>query len=1150
MKPVSLEFSGIHSYRERQKIDFEELGCFGLFGIFGPTGSGKSSILDAITLALFGAVDRAPRKTYGIINQLESAAEISFTFELGGQRYTAQRGFERVQGDAENVKTKYARVIKRAATVEGTDEVLADRPATSDECVKELLGFGADDFLRAVVLPQGKFDQFLRLRPNERGEMLENIFGLERFGEELRTKAKQRAEAYSTELSKIEAGQLELGDCSADAIKNARAHAEDLAKDLESAKERLNATEAAYGEQLELKNLYDEMTSALERLEELDVQSKSIDELRTMVERAGKAAPFISQIAQVSQVQSEAQEKRDRLSQLEEKLKEAEDGYHHAQQTLEKERSIEGKEIPNLLHKKNELERALQEKKKLETLTKCYDSRAESLEKIDREIEVETGKKQELDSCLSKLLQEQSDLGLSESEVSVEPLWRETTGRAYQCYLDLKTSIDRVENIERDLLKKKRALTESKSMAIEVFNQIFDISASRYILSDTYELEMSRIVLDDLLLKEGTMGQIPICLGEKSHLDEKDVCYSHGDKFSDPVFWGDMALCVSFDRDYLCQIAENEKKKAESLLKGCRAKKEESLIRHQTSLLARELEDGKPCPVCGSLHHPAPSVSEDSAEIIFVAQTAEELASDCLDAVQTWYANLMGCIQLWDNAVMNQKELLDEFWDEYNRFVCKCTLFLHKAEPILAPDVIGQIYEKLIGDGRTRAYRILREPEVPGVEETLRVLIDGLTDCVHAIEKKDIERQEIREKMDVIRAYIEAIQKKAQGVRDALGRLGEDRGAEIGYLNALQSQITALRESVSNICGERDPEGLLEETVSRIDSIQNDYENAVKVAQSAQEALSKVRLDHQAAKSAQEQVQTSLCSLQRYLAEQLAVAGFESEEEAKAHILSPQDMSRIQGELKDYDGARIEVQARIKDLRDKIDSREFSQEVFEAAMAALEVVRTKENELREQAAVANADLRRLAETRKRWDELEAQRQEMERARAVAFKLLSLVTGRRFVQFLAQEHLKDMIREASITLGSLTGQRYALELSDSLEFVVRDDFNGGERRSVTTLSGGETFLTSLALALALSSNIQLKGKYPLGFFFLDEGFGTLDSTKLDLVMDALERIRDKERMVGVISHVKELKDRLPSYLEVIPAADDGTGSQIKVVGAKK
>ncbi len=1150
MKPVSLEFSGLHSYRERQKIDFEELGRFGLFGIFGPTGSGKSSILDAITLALFGAVDRAPRKTYGIINQLESAAEISFTFELGGQRYTAQRRFERAQGDAENVKTKYARVIRRAATVEGTDEVLADRPATTDECVKELLGFGADDFLRAVVLPQGKFDQFLRLRPNERGEMLENIFGLERFGEELRIKAKQRAEGYSTELSKIEAGQLELGDCSGEAIKNAQLHAKDLAQKLESAKERLKMAEAVYEEQAELKKLYDEITSALERLEEVNAQSKSMDQLRTMAERAGKAAPFISQIAQVSQLQSEAEEKRNRLSQLEEGLRQAENDYCHAEQALEKERSIEGEQIPNLLRKRNELERALQEKKELEALMKCYRTKTESLEKIDSEIEVETRKQQELGSCLSKLLQEQSALGLRESEVSVDPLWREAIGHAYQCYLDLKTSVDRVENIERDLLKKKRALAESKTVAIEVFNQIFDISASRYILSDTYELEMSRVVLDDLFLKEGTMGQIPMCLGERSHLDEKHVCYSHGDELSDPVFWGDMALCVPFDRDYLSQIAENEKKKAESLLQGCQVRKEESLIRHQASLLARELEDGKPCPVCGSLHHPAPSVSEDSAEIIFVAQTAEKLASDCLKAVQTWYTNLMGCIQSWDNAVMNQKELLDRFSDEYDRFVSQCIVLLHKAEPILTTDIITQIYEKLIGDGRTRAYRILREAEVPGVEETLRVLIDGLTDCVHAIEKKDIERQEIREKMDAIRASIEAIQKEAQGVTDALGRLGADRGTEIGYLNALESQIAVLRESIANVCDERDPEGLLEETVSEIDSIQKNYENAVKLAQSAQETLSKVRLDHQATKSAFEQVETSLCNLQRYLAEQLAIAGFESEEEAKAHILSPQDMSRIQEELKEYDSARIEVQTRIKDLRDKIDSREFSQEVFEAAVAALEAVKTKENELREEAAVANADLRRLAETRKRWDELEAQRQEMERARDVAYKLLSLVTGRRFVQFLAQEHLKDMIREASITLGSLTGQRYALELSDDLEFVVRDDFNGGERRSVSTLSGGETFLTSLALALALSSNIQLKGKYPLGFFFLDEGFGTLDSTKLDLVMDALERIRDKERMVGVISHVKELKDRLPTYLEVIPAADDGTGSQIKVVGAKK
>jgi exonuclease SbcC len=88
------------------------------------------------------------------------------------------------------------------------------------------------------------------------------------------------------------------------------------------------------------------------------------------------------------------------------------------------------------------------------------------------------------------------------------------------------------------------------------------------------------------------------------------------------------------------------------------------------------------------------------------------------------------------------------------------------------------------------------------------------------------------------------------------------------------------------------------------------------------------------------------------------------------------------------------------------------------------------------------------------------------------------------------------------------------------------------------------MTSLALALALSSKIQLRGKYPLGFFFLDEGFGTLDEEKLDKVMNALEKLHDRKRMVGVISHVKELQERLPCYLEVAAAGEDGGGSRIR------
>jgi len=110
--------------------------------------------------------------------------------------------------------------------------------------------------------------------------------------------------------------------------------------------------------------------------------------------------------------------------------------------------------------------------------------------------------------------------------------------------------------------------------------------------------------------------------------------------------------------------------------------------------------------------------------------------------------------------------------------------------------------------------------------------------------------------------------------------------------------------------------------------------------------------------------------------------------------------------------------------------------------------------------------------------------------------------------------------------------------------MRDNFNGGERRSVDTLSGGETFLTSLALALALSSQIQLKGKAPLQFFFLDEGFGSLDTELLEIVMESLERLHSNELSVGIISHVEELKNRVPIKL-VVSSSKSDVGSKTKI-----
>lgn len=151
----------------------------------------------------------------------------------------------------------------------------------------------------------------------------------------------------------------------------------------------------------------------------------------------------------------------------------------------------------------------------------------------------------------------------------------------------------------------------------------------------------------------------------------------------------------------------------------------------------------------------------------------------------------------------------------------------------------------------------------------------------------------------------------------------------------------------------------------------------------------------------------------------------------------------------------------------------------------------------------------------------------------------------FIDYIAEERLRYIAAKASTMLQVMTRQRYTLELDAESGFIVRDDANGGIHRAVSTLSGGETFLTSLSLALALSEQIQLKGQSPLEFFFLDEGFGTLDQKLLDLVMDSLERLCSESRVIGIISHVPEVRQRIGRCLIVTPPTFEGTGSIVRM-----
>ena len=148
-----------------------------------------------------------------------------------------------------------------------------------------------------------------------------------------------------------------------------------------------------------------------------------------------------------------------------------------------------------------------------------------------------------------------------------------------------------------------------------------------------------------------------------------------------------------------------------------------------------------------------------------------------------------------------------------------------------------------------------------------------------------------------------------------------------------------------------------------------------------------------------------------------------------------------------------------------------------------------------------------------------------------------------MEFITNEYLYDISRLASTTLLNLEDGRYFLTYKDN-NFYVGDNFDCGNLRGVNTLSGGETFLVSLSLALALSQTICAKSLKNIEFFFLDEGFGTLDNSLVDTVMTALEKLKGSDFTIGVISHVEELKHRIENKITVNKATES-YGSTVTV-----
>ena len=461
-----------------------------------------------------------------------------------------------------------------------------------------------------------------------------------------------------------------------------------------------------------------------------------------------------------------------------------------------------------------------------------------------------------------------------------------------------------------------------------------------------------------------------------------------------------------------------------------------------------------------------------------------------------------------------------------------------KGQTLGSGDYLSFLEEKgraalLKGEYRTFAAELTAVYQAHPEAEELSALIDKYTAL-----------SEGKDELSALREEYASRERERKQLSEQLLELEKKHGlykAHLQLLMNLQDKGLRIKEELESIAPPAETESVsdLQKLVS---SKKRERADMLASRERAGKELSAAETAKTAAEDKLTRAKNALKEAEERAKETLEAAGLASAEDARALTQKYGDGTEARKKLEDFKAEDAAVSARLSELS-KEDLSEGTRENVEAARAALLDKQTKFGETAKAAALARDELKRGEEALEKKRTLEQEHKKAVKRAEIAEKLKKLLEGNKFMDFVAEEYLQNVAQNAGGRLLSLTDGRYFLRYEGgAVGFTVGDNLNGGKTRGVYTLSGGETFLVSLSLALSLSAEICLRSLRPIEFFFLDEGFGTLDEHLVDTVMDSLERLKSENFSIGIISHVEELKHRIEKKLYVKKATETH-GSQI-------
>lgn len=1153
-------------YADRADVDFEPLAEVGLFVVSGPTGSGKSTIFDAICFALYGSLSGARANHSDVRSHYaepHAKCTVVLVFDAEGQRWRVTRQPSQTVQKQRGVGTTVQPATAALARWNGNDwEPDSTKVRDVTTRCRELVGLSLEQFERVVLLPQGKFAEVLNAKTSERSELLRTLFGSEIFDRAADILADQAREGERS-LQGVNEQRAVFHQRAVDAIERVEAALLELPADVAVVLETINP--ATRETQLSLLDesieLEPDPAPNDEPATELDaLVAGPVGRLTDLVERRRADA----ELARTSRDRAEGQQRA--IDQRIETIRllallEAQTG----DMALLTERTVTARALLGLesaIANRGRLRAQLDQAK--EAMAQLWQQGRtllpSALPPDDAPAQFDTagigGSIQPAPSLVAELMDRIAARSAALDLVAEERQRVEQLRREHSAVSDRLSHLDALE---------ARAAAEAQTSATEVAALTEEQARRQAVATRRPKLIDELVALEQLLVVRQKADQAGVELLQLTqHRSVIEAAVRTARNAIDAADGEIAALSVlandvqarrvdAVDAQRRCQRRADLDRATAELARTTQAADAATaaadaafaaFVGQTAPRLAAELLDDEPCPVCGSHEHPAPAGEHgnDGRSVGAAAVEQASAAASSAEAEQTrWRTTVVNLIE--DDPELSAIEM-----PELERTKSAATVALAAAEEAeLHRDQLGVNRAQLQAQLADTLLSVERaSDDAARAQLGLRELEGALGDAVdRSREDLDIERR--------------ALAGQRVEANEAVERLGwiTARREEIVQSSAEAERLSRQRAVDRATAAER-----IDQLLAAITTRETQLEAVLDG-----EELSVKRQTLQSLRSAltgwQEQT-VSLAGIEAALASSTAAcraivegAGFDEEAGAIAMCLPSSTVEQHEASYGRWSHERAAHRAALAalEIQELPEERPDLEQLTATALSAAGLHRDVAhalNTIEYSVKSARADLADVAALDATHAQQRADHEILQRAASVVrgqnSRRLSLEN------WVLSVYLHDVVDHANLHLATMSNGRYRLAVQDApssqvgqhgLDLMV-DDAHTGRVRSSMSLSGGETFQASLALALGLADVVMLgRAGLHLDALFVDEGFGSLDADAIDQAITVLDGLRSRGSMVGVITHVEALKNALPVAIDVQPRSDL-RGSEIRQV----